>query len=77
MGKRSENRLNECRSQNFAGENFNNVGAFFKATFDAWKNASRSGRERIYVGYSPAIVIDAALVLSQMPNAQLLQPARK
>ena len=38
----------------------NNVGAFFQATFDAWKDRRRSGRERIYVGYSPIIVVDAA-----------------
>ena len=54
----------------------NNVGAFFKATFDAWKNYRRSGHERIYVGYSPVIVVDAASILSQMPNAHILHVVR-
>ena len=54
----------------------NNVGAFFKATFDAWKDRHRSGRERIYVGYSPIIVVDAAPILSQMPNAHVLHVVR-
>ena len=54
----------------------NNVGGFFQATFDAWKNRRRSGREKIYVGYSPIIVVDAALILSQMPNAHVLHVVR-
>jgi hypothetical protein len=53
-----------------------NVGAFFKATFDAWKSYRRNGRERVYVGYSPAIVVDAASILSQMPNAHVLHVVR-
>jgi hypothetical protein len=53
-----------------------NVGAFFKATFDAWKDYRRSGREKIYVGYSPIIVVDAAVILSQMPNAHVLHVVR-
>jgi hypothetical protein len=54
----------------------NNVGAFFKATFDAWKDYRRSGRERIHVGYSPAFVVDAATMLAQMPNAHVLHVVR-
>jgi hypothetical protein len=54
----------------------NNVSAFFQATFDAWLDYRRSGRERIYVGYSPVIVVDAALILAQMPNAHLLHVVR-
>jgi hypothetical protein len=54
----------------------NNVGAFFKATFDAWKDYRRSGRERIHVGYSPAFVVDAALMITQMPNAHVLHVVR-
>jgi hypothetical protein len=53
-----------------------NVGAFFRATFDAWKNHRGSGRERIYVGYSPVIVVDAAKILSAMPNAHVLHVVR-
>jgi hypothetical protein len=54
----------------------NNVGAFFRATFDAWKNYRRSGREKIYVGYSPIIVVDATRILSEMPNAHLVHVVR-
>src|SRR3984885_3795047 len=36
-----------------------NVSAFFRATFDAWKNYQRTGREKLYVGYSPIITVDA------------------
>lgn len=54
----------------------NNVGAFFKATFDAWKDRRHSGCERIYVGYSPIIVVDAVRILSQMPNAHVLHVVR-
>jgi hypothetical protein len=54
----------------------NNVGAFFRATFEAWKDFRRSGRERVYVGYSPVIVVDAARILAAMPNAHLLHVVR-
>jgi sulfotransferase family protein len=53
-----------------------NVGALFRATFDAWKSYRRSGLERIYVGYSPAIVVDAVSILAQMPNAHVLHVVR-
>src|SRR5258708_34959394 len=29
----------------------NNMSAFFRSTFDAWKDYRRTGRESIYVGY--------------------------
>lgn len=54
----------------------NNVGAFFQSTFEAWKDHRGSGREKIYVGYSPIIVVDAAVILSQMPNAHVLHVVR-
>jgi len=54
----------------------NNVAAFFRATFDAWKDVRRSGRERVYVGYSPIIVVDAALILGDLPAAHVLHVVR-
>ncbi|HWP66731.1 MAG TPA: sulfotransferase [Candidatus Limnocylindria bacterium] len=54
----------------------NNVAAFFRATFDAWKDFKRSGRERIYVGYSPIITVDAAAILTELPNAHFLHVVR-
>jgi hypothetical protein len=53
-----------------------NVAAFFQATFDAWKDFKRSGREKIHVGYSPIITVDAGLILSELPSAHVLHVVR-
>lgn len=54
----------------------NNVAAFFRATFDAWKDYRRSGRERVHVGYSPILVVDADKILTEMPSAHFLHVVR-
>ena len=54
----------------------NNMAAFFRSTFDAWKDYRRTGRERVYVGYSPIIVVDAALILGDLPGAHVLHVVR-
>ncbi len=54
----------------------NNVEAFFRATFEAWKDYRRSGREEIYVGYSPIIGVDADKILTDMPDAHVLHVVR-
>jgi hypothetical protein len=53
-----------------------NVAAFFKATFDAWKDYNRTGDEEVYVGYSPIIVVDADKVLDAMPQAHFIHVVR-
>ena len=53
-----------------------NVEAFFRATFDAWKDYRRAGRESVYVGYSPVVVVDAEKVLADLPDAHLLHVVR-
>jgi hypothetical protein len=53
-----------------------NVAAFFRATFDAWKDYRRTGRERVYVGYSPIIVVDAERILTECPGAHVLHVVR-
>lgn len=53
-----------------------NVAAFFRATFDAWKNYRRSGIERIYVGYSPIIGVDGERILADLPCAHVLHVVR-
>jgi hypothetical protein len=53
-----------------------NVAAFFRATFDAWKNFNRSGKESIYVGYSPIITIDTEKILRDLPEAHILHVVR-
>jgi hypothetical protein len=52
------------------------VAAFFTASFDAWKDYRRSGREHVYVGYSPIIAVDAEKILEDLPKAHVLQVVR-
>jgi hypothetical protein len=54
----------------------NNVAAFFRATFDVWKDHKRSGREKVWVGYSPIIVVDADKIVTDLPNAHVLHVVR-
>lgn len=54
----------------------NNVAAFFRATFEAWKDYKRSGGEIFYVGYSPILVVDAEKLLMELPNAHFLHIVR-
>ncbi len=54
----------------------NNVEAFFRATFEAWKDYKKTGNEKVYVGYSPIIGVDSAKILADMPNAHVLHIVR-
>jgi hypothetical protein len=54
----------------------NNMAAFFQATFDAWKDYKRTGRECVYVGYSPIITVDAERILADLPGAHVLHVVR-
>jgi hypothetical protein len=54
----------------------NNVAAFFQATFDAWKDYNRTGREVVHVGYSPIITVDGDRILADMPQAHVLHVVR-
>lgn len=53
-----------------------NIAAFFRATFDAWNDFQRSGRESVYVGYSPVITVDAETILTELPQAHFLHVVR-
>jgi hypothetical protein len=53
-----------------------NVAAFYRATFDAWKDYNRTGREQVYVGYSPIIAVDADKILQDLPGAHVLHVVR-
>lgn len=53
-----------------------NVMAFMQATFEAWKDCNRTGRESVYVGYSPILVVDAAKALRDLPDAHFLHVVR-
>lgn len=54
----------------------NNMAAFFRATFDAWKDYVRTGEQSVYVGYSPIIVVDADKILNDLPEAHFLHVVR-
>lgn len=53
-----------------------NVMAFMQATFEAWRDCHRSGREAFYVGYSPIVVVDADKILADLPDAHVLHVVR-
>lgn len=53
-----------------------NVEAFFRATFEAWKDHRRTGREELYVGYSPIVAVDADKILADLPEAHVLHVVR-
>ena len=52
------------------------MAAFFIATFDAWKDFHRSGREVVYVGYSPILAVDAERILADLPRGHVLHVVR-
>ena len=54
----------------------NNMAAFFKATFHAWKDHTRTGKEDFYVGYSPIISVDADKILNDLPHSHVLHIVR-
>ena len=54
----------------------NNVAKFFRATFDAWKDYRRTGKEVLYVGYSPIVVVDAPTILNDLPQSHILHVVR-
>lgn len=54
----------------------NNVACFFRSTFQAWRDYKRTGREVIFVGYSPIIVVDAGKILNDFPEAHVLHVVR-
>jgi hypothetical protein len=54
----------------------NNMAAFFRATFDAWKDYKRTGEQVVYVGYSPIIGVDGDKILNDLPQAHVLHVVR-
>lgn len=41
----------------------NVMEAFYRATFEAWKDFNHSGKEKVYVGYSPIIGVDGDQII--------------
>lgn len=54
----------------------NLVQAFFEATFKAWKNVKRTGKEKAYVGYSPVIALDTEKILADFPDGHVVHVVR-
>jgi hypothetical protein len=54
----------------------NNIAAFFQATHKAWRDNRQTGDEKMYVGYSPIIVVDAPRILADLPNGRVLHVVR-
>ncbi len=54
----------------------NNMAAFFTATFEAWKDYKKTGKQSFYVGYSPIITVDAEKILNDLPKAHFLHVVR-
>jgi hypothetical protein len=52
------------------------IAAFFEATFDAWKDYPRSGREHAYVGYSPIIGVDSEKIITDFPDGHVIHVVR-
>lgn len=53
------------------------IEAFFRSTFTAWKNYYTPPRDDMtYVGYSPAIGIDADRMVRDFPNVRILHVVR-
>ena len=53
-----------------------NVEAFFRATFDAWKDFRRTDEQELFVGYSPIVAVDADKILTDFPAAHVLHVVR-
>jgi hypothetical protein len=53
-----------------------NIEAFFRATFEAWKDYQATGDESIYVGYSPIIVVDTERIINDLQGVHLLHVVR-
>jgi hypothetical protein len=52
------------------------VEGFFRATALAWRDYKASQRETVYVGYSPIVGVDGDRMLSDLPDAHLLNIVR-
>ena len=53
-----------------------NVAAFFQATHRAWRDNVQTGEEKMYVGYSPIITVDAQRILGDLPAGHVLHIVR-
>jgi hypothetical protein len=52
------------------------IEAFFRSSAEAWRDYARSGREHVYVGYSPIIVVDGDKIVADLPGGHVLHVVR-
>lgn len=52
------------------------VEAFFRASSEAWADRRQSGREEVWVGYSPIVAVDAETMLADFPEARIVVVVR-
>jgi len=69
-------RLYQAHVERTGRSRANNVAAFFRATFEAWKDYRRTKEQSVYVGYSPIIGVDADKILRDLPQAHVLHVVR-
>lgn len=53
------------------------VAAYVRALFSSWRNRRTSGREWLYVGHCPTIVVDADEILGECPGVRMLHVVRR
>jgi hypothetical protein len=66
--------VNHCKDKPRTRANI--LEAFFRSTFDAWKNLRKTGREKAYLGYSPVLCLDAEKVFEDFPNGHIIHVVR-
>lgn len=52
------------------------VEAYFRSTFEAWKNFAWTGQETHYVGYLPAVHMDADKFFQDFPDGHMIYVSR-
>ena len=53
------------------------VAAYVEGLFAAWTNRRGSGRERLYLGHCPTVVVDADRILADCPGARMIHVVRR
>lgn len=66
----------ECYVRETGRSRSANIAAFFRATFEAWKDHKRTGEQEVYVGYSPIVGVDANKILDDFAEAHVLHVVR-
>jgi hypothetical protein len=52
------------------------VEAFFRSTFDSWKNVHKTGREKAYLGYNPVQCFDTEKIFEDFADGHVIHVVR-